>query len=85
MKQLVAICCFCEKVRDDKGPEAGRGIWQEFRVYMAQHMLRPEEIAFSHAYCPGCLSYHLNVLASSTTVITRQATEGKHDGSLTVG
>jgi hypothetical protein len=75
MKQLVAICCLCEKVRDDVGTETGRGIWQEFRVYMVKHMLRPEEIMFSHAYCPGCLSNHLNFLASPTTVISRHATE----------
>lgn len=77
MKQLVPICCLCEKVRDDAGDEAGRGIWQEFRVYMVQHMLRPEEIMFSHTYCPGCLSNQMNFLASPTTVIGQHVTEGE--------
>ena len=62
MRSIVAMCCFCEKVRDDTGTEPGGGLWQEFTFYMARHKLRPEEVMFSHAYCPGCLSDHQDFL-----------------------
>ena len=55
MRQVVPICCICEKVRDDTGTEPGGGLWQDFEFYMARHMLRPWEVKFSHGYCPGCL------------------------------
>jgi len=75
MKQLVAICCCCEKVRDDVGTESGGAMWQDFRIYMAMHMLRAEEIMLSHGYCPDCLSFQRDFLASPTRVISRHATE----------
>ena len=62
MRPRVAMCCFCEKVRDDTGTEPGEGLWHEFKVYMASHMLRPEEVMFSHTYCPACLSVYRDFL-----------------------
>lgn len=61
MRQVVPICCLCEKVRDDTGTEPGEGLWQEFKFYMASHMLRPDEVMLSHGYCPGCLSSFLKL------------------------
>jgi hypothetical protein len=55
MKKILPVCCFCQKVRDDRGTEVGQGLWQEFRVYMGAHKLKPEEITFSHTYCHDCL------------------------------
>lgn len=55
MKQILPVCCFCQKVRDDTGTEAGRGLWQELRIYMVAHKVRPEDINFSHTYCHDCL------------------------------
>lgn len=63
MRHVVTMCCFCEKVRDDVGTEPGKGIWQEFNIYMAKYMLKPPDIRFSHAYCPGCLAYYRAFLA----------------------
>ncbi len=83
MRQVVPICCFCEKVRDDSGTEPGGGLWQDFKLYMATNMLRPAEVMFSHTYCPGCLSYYRNFLASSAGAINRNETEGGHDGAVT--
>lgn len=68
MYRFVAMCCFCDKLRDDAETEAGRGRWRDFRVYMAEHMLKPEEVIFSHTYCPGCLSYYKEFLGSSLAV-----------------
>jgi hypothetical protein len=64
MRAIVAMCCFCEKVRDDTGTEPGGGPWQAFKFYIARHMLRPEEVMFSHTYCPGCLSVYRDFLTS---------------------
>lgn len=64
MRQVVPICCFCEKVRDDTGTEPGGGLWQDFNLYMASHVLRREEVMLSHTYCPGCLSYYRDFLTS---------------------
>ena len=71
MRPIVAMCCFCEKVRDDTGTEPGQGLWQDFKFYMARHMLRPEEVMFSHTYCPGCLSDYRGFLTSP-----KRATKG---------
>ncbi len=65
MRPIVAICCFCEKVRDDTGTEPGGGLWQDCKFYMARHMFRPEEVMFSHTYCPGCLSNYKDFLTPS--------------------
>lgn len=62
MRLIVAMCCYCEKVRDDTGTKPGEGLWQDFKFYMACHMLRPEEVMFSHAYCPACLSHYRDFL-----------------------
>ncbi len=63
MKQILPICCFCEKIRDDTGMEAGKGLWKEFRIYMVAHKLKPEDIAFSHTYCHICLKHDPRALA----------------------
>ncbi len=83
MRRRVTVCCFCEKVRADIEAEAGRGLWQDFQLYMATHRLRPADVRVSHTYCPGCLAYYRNFLASSENAINRNETEGGHDGAVT--
>jgi hypothetical protein len=83
MRLVVPICCFCEKVRDDTGTERGGGLWQDFKFYMAIYMLRPEEVMFSHTYCPECLSYYRDFLSSPAGATNRNETEGGHDGAVT--
>lgn len=83
MWRRVTVCCLCEKIRDDIGVEPGRGLWQDFNFYMATHMLRPADVRVAHTYCPGCLAYYRNFLASSKAAINRNETEGGHDGAVT--
>lgn len=83
MRRIVPICCFCEKVRDDSGTESGRGPWQEFTFFMAAYMLGPDEVMFSHTYCPDCLLLYRGVLASPKNALNRNDTGGELDGAVT--
>jgi len=59
MKPMVAICCFCERIRGDLGPEGGAGLWHEPHLYLARHSLYAEDFQVSQTYCPSCLTkYH---------------------------
>ena len=80
MRTVVAMCCLYEKVRDDAGTEQGGGLWQDFTFYMGIHMLRPDEVMFSHGYCPGCLSYYRDFLASQQGASHGSGMERGHDG-----
>jgi hypothetical protein len=77
MRELATICCFCEKVRDDKAREPGEGGWHEFNVYMAKYMLRPEAVQLSHAYCPACLAYYKEFLTARKEARERLELEGQ--------
>jgi hypothetical protein len=66
MKPMVPICCFCEKVRDDGRNEATHGLWQDFKVYMVLHKLRPEDIIFTYTCCRDCLKDDPRAIAFRT-------------------
>lgn len=66
MKQILPVCCFCQKVRDDTGTEAGRGVWQNLENYLVARKLRPDDINFSHTYCDGCLRDDPRAIAFGT-------------------
>jgi len=68
MRHVVEICCFCEKVRDEKPDEPGTEVWQDFKVYMATHHLRPADVRLWHTYCAPCLAVYRKFLASGTPV-----------------
>ena len=70
MRRIVAICCFCERVRADVEGEEGEAPWQEFTSYMVNHRLRPDEVMFSHAYCPTCLMNSRTLLGLSEDATT---------------
>ena len=48
LRGLLPICCFCKKVRDD------RGYWSQIELYIRDH----SEAEFSHALCPQCAAEH---------------------------
>ncbi len=62
MREIATMCCFCEKIRDDRAADPGEAVWHEFTMYMAKYMLRPEAVQFSHTYCPSCLAYYKEFL-----------------------
>lgn len=56
MKQILPICCICEKVRDDERPEADEGVWQDMKTCMVSRGLRTRNTAFAYGCCPDCLT-----------------------------
>jgi len=45
LSSLLPICCYCKKIRDD------RGYWQSLELYFLEH----SDMRFSHGLCPECL------------------------------
>jgi hypothetical protein len=50
---------------------------------MAAYMLGPDEVMFSHTYCPDCLLLYRGVLASPRNALNRNETGGDLDGAVT--
>jgi hypothetical protein len=66
IKPVVVICCFCQRIRGDLGPEGGTGLWHEPHLYLATHSLGAEDFQVSETYCPFCLMMHRQSFAGST-------------------
>jgi hypothetical protein len=55
---LVPICCFCLRIRDDKKMEGGTGSWVELRAYAISRQLPLDHrFVFTHGYCPECVAH----------------------------
>jgi len=48
LRGILPLCCFCKKVRDDKG------YWEQVDVYIRKH----SGADISHSICPECLKKH---------------------------
>lgn len=59
----VVICCCCERIRGDLGPEGGAGLWYEPHLYLTRHSLGAEDIQVSQTYCPSCLTTYRRCFA----------------------
>lgn len=58
MDDLVPICCFCSRVRDDKNMEVGKGPWVDLKAYaISRQFPLSHRFAFSHGYCPDCVAH----------------------------
>ena len=69
VKPSVAICTFCQRLRDDRRTEAGEGIWHESPIYMAMHNFKAEDIELVHTYCHYCLTFYRQFLASRNLAV----------------
>jgi hypothetical protein len=68
---VVPICCFCSKVRDDRNTEAGEGPWGDLTSYaIRRHLPLSHRFVFSHGYCPDCVAHFEERMATyrQTTV-----------------
>ena len=66
MKQILPICCFCEKIHDDARTEAGEGLWQDMKIYTVSRGLRPMNTVFAYGCCPDCLTGDPHAIAFRT-------------------
>ena len=58
MDDLVPICCFCSKVRDDRNTAAGKGPWMHLDTYAKSRQLPlSHRFVYSHGYCPDCVAH----------------------------
>ena len=63
MKQILRICCFCEKVHDGARTEAGEGLWQDRKIYTVSRGLRPLNTIFAYSCCSDCLTDEPDAIA----------------------
>jgi hypothetical protein len=63
MKQILRICCFCEKVHDGATTEAGKGVWQDRKFYTVSRGLRPLNTIFAYSCCSNCLTNEPDAIA----------------------
>jgi len=62
---LVPICCFCSKVRDDTNEEAGTGPWMNLSTFVIRRKLPLNHgFVFTHGYCPDCVAQYDERLAA---------------------
>jgi hypothetical protein len=50
LEELLPICCYCKKIRDDAGTEPGHGSWYEVEKYIS----RKTDTEFTHGICDAC-------------------------------
>ena len=74
MDNVVPICCFCSKVRDDKNMEAGRGPWVELNIYAIRRQLPLcHRFVFPHGYCPDCVAHYDERMAAYRQTTVRES------------
>jgi len=55
---MVPICCFCSKVRDDRNTAAGKGPWMNLSTYARSRQLPlSHRFVFTHGYCLDCVAH----------------------------
>jgi hypothetical protein len=55
---MVPICCFCSKVRDDRNTAAGKGPWMNLSTYARSRQLPlSHRFVYSHGYCSDCVAH----------------------------
>jgi|Deesub1362A_J573_1020465.scaffolds.fasta_scaffold00027_83 hypothetical protein len=50
LEELLPICAYCKKIRDDTGKEKGKGEWYEIEQYIS----KKTNTDFTHGVCPDC-------------------------------
>ena len=57
MKQILMICCFCEKVHD------GEGLWQDMKISTVARGLSSLNTVFAYSCCSDCLTDEPHAIA----------------------
>lgn len=53
-ENILPICMFCKKIRDDAGKEHGTGEWKSLEEYLNMHT----DLKLSHGLCQECFNEH---------------------------
>ena len=65
MENIVPICCFCFKVRDDTN-RGDKGPWVDLNTYaISRQVPLGHRLAFSHGYCPDCVAHYDERMAAA--------------------
>ena len=51
-ENILPVCSYCHKIRDDRQAKAGEGPWYSLEEYFS----RVQGINFSHGCCPACFA-----------------------------
>lgn len=57
-ENILPVCMFCKKIRDDTGKEHGTGEWLSLEKYIITHT----ELDVSHGLCPECYNVQYGYL-----------------------
>jgi len=57
-EDILPICCYCKKIRDDSGKEPGSGKWLE----VADYFHKKVGVSMTHGMCPQCYEKQINKL-----------------------
>ncbi len=62
LEEILPICSYCKKIRDDGDAQAGEGAWVEVDTYLALH----RNTLFSHGICPDCYGREVEKMPGTT-------------------
>lgn len=57
-EDILSICSYCKKIRDDVGKEPGSGEWLQLESYLHKHT----GVDLSHGLCPACYQKQIDKL-----------------------
>ena len=58
-ENILPVCCYCKKIRDDGQGEYGKGNWYSLEDYF----ILTKGVRVSHGCCPGCYAKQINDLS----------------------
>ena len=61
-ENILPVCCYCKKIRDERQDELGQGHWYSLEQYFA----KVKGVMVSHGCCPECYARYLSGMDAST-------------------
>ena len=62
-EEILPICCYCKKIRDDQQGEQGKGSWYSLEEYFDA----VKKVRITHGCCPDCFAKEMQKLTPRTT------------------
>jgi YesN/AraC family two-component response regulator len=54
-EDILPVCCYCKKIRDDREEDRGHGQWYSLEEYLG----KVQGLSVSHGCCPDCYAKHM--------------------------